>query len=364
MSVMLRAQSGEEVCVRSFTVGELGRGLAALETYDDPDDYLKSFRTNPRLIVENPHALKDDLALILALDGQRVVGRLGLFAGRMLYEGEDQRVYWLSEFALQNAYKTTGVGGMILLKVLALRVTLLACGAPSEELEKVYQKVGFQRLGPLKRFVYLYHATVLARHYLNNSFLARPISSIANPVLALYYSFRRRGVKQKLTYKHVKQFDDAISNLVASEQRNHCVKDALVLNWVLKHNHADAFEIYEGPTLRGYCVIKCMRFAGGGSHDLPEMNMGTLLDYYIEDNSREALCDLIMFCVDRFVGHDLDLFEFQVCDEMLGKVCGEFGFIRVGGNRIFFKPGLGVRPRGEREWFLTLGTADVILTGA
>ena len=365
MSVMPRVQSDrEEVRVRSHTVGELDRGLSVLEAYDDPNDYLKSFRNNPRLIADNPNAQKDDVALILALDGQRVVGRLGLFAGRLLYEGENLRVYWLSEFALQNAYKTTGVGGMILLKVLALRVPLLACGAPSEELEKVYEKVGFQRLGPLKRFVYFYRATVVARHYLNNAFLARTISSMANPALALYYSFRRRGMKQTLTYKHVKQFDNAINSLFASERRNHCVKDALMLNWVLNHNHADAFEIYDGPILRGYCVIKCMKFAGGGSHDLPEMNMGTLLDYYIEDVSSEALCDLLMFCIDRFVDQGLDLFEFQVCDEMLCKVCEEFGFIQVGGNRIFIKPGLGMRPRGEREWFLTLGTADVILTGA
>ena len=362
---MLRAQFDRaEVCVRSFSVGELDRGLTALETYDDPDDYLKSFRTNPRLIVENPHALRDDLALILALDGQRVVGRLGLLAGRLFYEGENRRVYWLSEFALQDAYRTTGVGGMILLKVLALRVPLLACGAPSEELERIYEKVGFQRLGPLKRFVYFYDSTVVVRHYLNNAFLARTISIMANPALALYYNFRRRGVKQALTYKHVKQFDNAISTLFASETRNHCIKDAGMLNWVLNHNHADAFEIYDGPSLRGYCVIKRMKFAGGGSHNLPEMNMGTLLDYYIKDVSREALRDLLNFCIDRFAHHGLDLFEFQVCDEMLGKVCGEFGLIQVGGNRIFIKPGLGMESRGEREWFLTLGTADAILMGA
>lgn len=362
---MPRAQSDtEEVCVRSYTVDELDRGFSVLEAYDDPDDYLKSFRNNPRLIVDNPNAQKDDLALILALDGQRVVGRLGLFAGRLFYEGENLRVYWLSEFALQNAYRTTGVGGMILLKVLALRVPLLACGAPSEELEKVYKKVGFLRLGPLKRFVYFYRATVVVKHYLNNAFLAQTISNMANPALALYYSFRRRGMRQVLTYKHVKQFDNTISSLFASERRNHCVKDALVLNWALNHNHADAFEIYDGSSLRGYCLIKCMKFDGGGSHDLPEMNMGTLLDYYIEDVSREAVCDLLMFCIDRFVDQDLDLFEFQVCDEMLSNICRGFGFIQVGGNRIFIKPGLGMRPGVEREWFLTLGTADVILTGA
>ncbi len=362
---MLRTQSDrEEVCVRSYTVGELDRGLSALETYDDPNGYLKSFRNNPRLIVDNPNAQKDDHALILALDGQEVVGRLGLLAGRLIYEGQNLRVYWLSEFALQDAYKKTGVGGMILLKVLALRVPLLACGAPSDELERIYEKVGFQRLGPLKRFVYFYDATVVTRHYLVNAFLARTASSMANTAFAMYYSLRRRGMKQALTYKHVKIFDDAISSLFASEMRNHCVKDAFMLNWVLNHNHADAFEIYDGQNLRGYCVIKRMKFAGGGSHDLPEMNMGTLLDYYIKDVSHEALCDLLLFCIERFADQGLDLFEFQVCDEMLCKVCGEFGLTQVGGNRIFIKPGLGMGSRSEREWFLTLGTADAILMGA
>ena len=364
MSVMPRTQSDrEDIRVCSYTVGELDRGFSVLDTYDDPNDYLKSVRDNPRLIVDNPHAQKDDLALILALDGQKVVGRLGLFAGRLRYEGESVRVYWLSEFVLQNAYKTTGIGGMILLKVLALRIPLLACGAPSEELEKVYEKVGFKRLGPLKRFVYFYRATVVARHYLNSGFLTRTISSMANPALALYYSFRRPRIKQTFTYKNVKQFDNAISSLFESERRNYCVKDALMLNWVLNHNHADAFEIYDGPSLRGYCVIKRMKFAGGGSHDLPEMNMGTLLDYYIKDASREALCELLMFCIDRFFDQGLDLFEFQVCDEMLCKACAESGLIHVGGNRIFVKPGLGMGPQGEQEWFLTLGTADAILAG-
>ena len=365
MSGMLSGKSEHEgVRVLSYTVGGLGLGLSVLAAYDDPNGYLQSFRKDPRLIIENPHAKKDDPALILALDGQKVVGRLGLFAGELFYGGQNIRVYWLSEFAMEESYKATGVGGMILLRLLALRMPLLACGAPSAELEKLYDRVGFIRLGPLRRFVRFYDTEVVARHFVGNKILARGLSVVVNLAFATFYSMKSRVRNHALTYRPIQSFDNSICTLFSYEGRNHCVRDPLTLNWVLKHNPAQAFLIYDGATLLGYCVLKIMKFGGGGARNLPEMNMGTLLDYYVADSSRKVLCDLLRFCVSRFEGECLDICEFQVCDEKLSDLCKEFGFIKAGGYRIFFKPGLGMTSHEARDWFLTLGTADAILMGS
>lgn len=353
-----------EMSICSYTVGQLGDQCKNFRCLQDPYGYLKSFYSNPCRILGNPEAKSDDIALVLAIDGETVVGRLGLFSGRLQYEGAVLRIYWLSEFTLHDDYITTGAGAMILLKAFSLGVPLLACGAPSEQLERLYEKLGFQKLAPLKRFVYFYDASVVCKYYLGRTSAVRLLSGLGNSALSLYYAIKRPKSALRLEFRKVQRFDNAIENLFSLEKRNHCVKKADMLNWVLANNISDAFYIYYKDSLVGYCIIKKIQSNGGGSHELPQMTFGTLLDYYIRGLSPKLINDMIRFCIDNSANQGLDLFEFQLCDAELMKACGQFGLRLIGGNRIFFKPPLRQNTIEVREWFLSPGTADAILLGS
>lgn len=351
------------VSIRAFKLEELQVDTSELDQCRDPNGFLRSFRNAPCLVLDNPNAQKEDIALILALNGQVVVGRLGLYAGKVIYNGKVTKVYWLSEFSLNDAYRATGAGGMLLLKALSLRMPLLACGAPSGELERVYQKVGFKRLGPVKRYIYFYDAGVIARRYIPAAFLAGMFSRVTTRVMACYYRLKRGTGRHELTYRRVSGFDEAITELFSAETRNRCEKDFQTLNWVLKYNRAEAFEIYETEELVGYCIIKTMRFTSEGSQGLLDVKLGTLLDYYVKDAKSEIFEDLLMFCVDHFSGRGLDVFEFQLCEEGFWRICKQHGLIQLGGNRIFYRAVPGSELQSDHGWFLTHGTADGILRG-
>lgn len=351
------------VCIRAFKLEDLQRDACEFDVYSDPNEFLSSFRNNPCLVFDNPNAQKEDIALIIALDGQIVVGRLGLYPGKIVYNGKVTKVYWLSEFSLKDEYRATGAGGMLLLKALSLKMPLLACGAPSGELEEVYLKVGFKRLGPLKRYIYFYDAEGIARRYIPVAFVAQMVSGLITRALACYYRLKRGTRRHELTYRGVSDFDKAITQLFSAETRNRCEKDFQTLNWVLKHNRAEAFEIYETDELVGYCIVKTMKFTLEGSYGPLDMKLGTLLDYYVKYAKPEVLEDLLMFCVDHFSRRGLDIFEFQLCEEEFGEVCNQHGLIQLGGNRVFYRSGTGGELQNNQAWFLTHGTADAILRG-
>ncbi|HMS82129.1 MAG TPA: hypothetical protein PKD12_00585 [Nitrospira sp.] len=351
------------VCIRAFKLEELKRDACVLDVCSDPNGFLSSFQNDPSLVFDNPNAQSEDVALIIALDGQIIVGRLGLYPGKVIYNGTVTKVYWLSEFSLKDEYKATGAGGMLLLKALSFKTPLLACGAPSVELEKVYLKVGFKRLGPLKRYIYFYDAGVIARRYIPVSFVAQMVSGVITQALAWYYRSKRGTRRHELTYRGVSGFDEAITELFSAETRNRCEKDFQTLNWVLRHNRAEAFEIYDGDELVGYCIVKTMKFTLEGSRAPLDMKLGTLLDYYVKYARSEILEDLLMFCVDHFSRRGLDIFEFQLCEERFWRVCNQHGLTQLGGNRVFYRSGPGGELQNDQGWFLTHGTADAILRG-
>lgn len=351
------------VYIRAFTLEELQRDTCELDMCRDPDGFLSSFRNDPCLVFDNPNAQREDVALIVALNGPIIVGRLGLYPGKVIDNGKLTKVYWLSEFSLKDEYKATGAGGMLLLKALSLKTPLLACGAPSSELEKVYLKLGFKRLGPLKRYIYFYDAGVIAQRYIPVSFVAQMFSPVITRALACYYRSKRGAGRHELTYRSVNGFGEAITELCSDETRNRCERDFRTLNWVLKHNRAEAFEIYEADELVGYCIVKTMRFTLESCHGSLDMKLGTLLDYYVKSARSEIWEDLLMFCVDHFSGRGLDIFEFQLCEEGFWRVCNQYGLIQLGGNRVFYRSDPGGQSQSEQAWFLTHGTADAILRG-
>lgn len=351
--------------IQAFTIREVTENPGMFDEYNDPHGYASGCNEEwNELLRTNPYAQDSDLALILAMDGNTVVGRLGLYAGMVCLEGRKERTFWLDGFFVANSYRTSGAGGMIILRALSSQECLLASGAPDSNAQKLYKGVSFQEVGPLRRFLFFYRTSVIAKKYIKNWILVCFLSAFTFPLLKLYYRYKTGSSRNRwlLEYRPVEQFGLAMDDLMAQEERNHFPRDSKTLNWILSHRKFWAFEIYRHYELLGYCLLKKSYRKGGGRHDLPPMMVGCLMDYYLANHSREAKEDLIVFSIKFFKGKQVDLFECQVHDETMVDICRKYGLYEIGGNEVFFKPKRSQKVAPDTPWFITFGTSDVILS--
>ena len=360
---------GSPVTLRilSLCIEQIVRNPEALQRYRDPHGFLNRERRWVSMLAANPAARPDDLALCLALDGDTVVGRLGLYAGSAAYGGRTVRTFWLDGFWLDQNYRSTGAGAMLLLRAISACSSLLACGGPSKELQQLYTACGFAQFGPLKRYLYFYRPGPLATYLVRPKAAVPLASAVARPLLNLYYLssrlLNRVPAKPSRAFRATVQFGPDLDRLMSARAGNHFPRDVATLNWALTFRRMWAFQIFRDETLVGYCLLKRLRLPGGGPHHLPPMDAGVLLDYYLSETEQSAKRDLVLFCLRFFAAQGVDLLEHQVHGREMEQVCRSVGMVCRGGNKIYYRPPPGAEVPPSEEWFLPLATADVILAG-
>ena len=351
--------------IKNFTIKDITGNPRIFENYEDPSEYIKHCDAQwIKKLTSNPSAQENDLALILAIDDQTVVGRLGFYSASVFYNSKEERTFWLDGFFLDEKYKNSGAGGLMILKAISFSKSLLASGGPRKDCKDLYLGTGFYELGPLKRFLYFYNSRVIIKKYFGPSKLWSFFSCILNPCISLFYKIKIRNKKSLLNYRHVESFDSRIDELVNNAQQlNYFPKNAALLNWVLQNTkNIDAFEIFRNEELIGYCLLKRTHQQEGYSPEyLPEMNVGSLLDYFVTDNSESTLQDLTLFCLEFFKKKNTDVCVIQVHDPIMTSICQDYGLIHKGGNQVCFRPSPKIKFDVEDKWFLTQGTSDVIL---
>jgi hypothetical protein len=358
--------------IQLFTLDQVAGDPTLLAKFEDPDKFVASCGEQwIQRLKSNPHATGSDPVLVLALDGQRVVGRLGMSAGAGMYKGQPFRTFWMEAFFLNSNYVSTGVGGLILLRSISACKSLLACGAPSATAEKLYQACGVAKIATLKRHVYFYRAKPIIQRLRWLRLGRRFLASAALPVLRLYYSARSWFLCRAtpLRFCPVERFDARLDELLAGQTGNFFPRGSHDLNWAMSCRQIRAFEIFRADQLIGYCLLTRGQ-TSGGVHQLPEMSLGSLLDYYLStapgDSPAVARADksaLLRFAVEYFRKAAVDLFECQVFDDQFAQLCRAMGMIHVGGLRVFFRPPPGIRFDAQDPWSLTSATSDVLVSG-
>jgi len=358
----------QNLSIVSYRIKDIYNDSAILGKYKDPYAYIKGCDAAwLELLKNNPYAQEEDIALILTVDRNTVVGRLGLYAASVKYNQKQEKTFWLSGFFLNEAYKNSGAGGLMLLKAINFFKCLVAAGGPRIDTQGLYKATGFSEIGALKRYVYFYNAKVIAKRYIKNRFFCSLLSFINSPLLKLYYRIRIGNKKPKLIYQQVEKFNTDIDELVDSGGSNYFPKYSNTLNWILQHRiNIYAFQILRNHKLVGCCLLRRTHMEsrpGEPPHYYPDKVDGSLLDYYLADSSLDVKKDLVLFCIDFFKEKKMDIFEFQIFDEEMERICLQYGMIHLGGNRIFFRPSQPNKPEEKSPWFLTHGTADEILIG-
>ncbi len=347
--------------IRTYTVEQAMQDRGLFAGLADPNGFLKPCDDQWfSLVAKNPHQQADDLAMVLAIDGEKVVGRLGFFAAQVRINGVVHRTHWTDGFFLDPRYKSSGAGAMILLRSMSSCKSICAAGGPDESAQKLYKASGFKYLGAMRRFAYFYDPRVITATLFGDKSY-RGLASLFVPVgLWAYYLIKPTG-KPTLQFNEVESFNDDLNAVLSTQTENSMVRDVASLNWILEHRQAYPFELRYDGKLVGYLLLKKYHHKGGGKRNVPAVDVGCILDYYVEPGLKALVSDLVRFGIQFFKDKQVALFEFNVFDPDLAITCKKFGMKDWEGTLAFVKPPPGVKIDSESRWFLTPGAADMIL---
>jgi GNAT superfamily N-acetyltransferase len=338
------------------------------------------------MLRENPFAQPGDLAILLAVEDRErqkpaVVGRLGFYAGPgEIFDSagkKDFRTFWMDGFFLAEQHRSSGIGGVIMLQGVARCKSLLACGGPSADAQKLYKAAGLKEIGPLKRWVAFNSGIGPARKAFKNAAFAAVAAPFASVAAKLLYAAKGATAKpSRLAFRRVSSFSPALDAFVeqAGTQPgalSRFPRDSRTLNWAMRYRRIKALEVYEGGTLAGYALLK-RSVLDAAQHGLGRIVVGALLDYFLVHPSRENKRDLVLFTLGHFRNDrgdgDLpsemgrvDVTEFQVFDPDFDAICKGFGLVHAGGLRVLFRPAPTAPMTDATKWMLTHATSDMLL---
>ncbi|MGH7242815.1 MAG: hypothetical protein ACREJD_05300 [Phycisphaerales bacterium] len=365
-----------KIILKTFTLADIPpNGL--LDLYEDPNGYLAPNNSAwVKLLRENPHAKPDDLVMLLAIDqeedgSESVVGRLGVLATAWSINGQEHRIHEMDGFFLDESRRQTGAGAMIILHAIARCKTMLACGGPSADAQKLYKAAGMKEIGPLKRWVYFLSGRPVAKKVLKSDFLANALSLPAGLAARAMYTLRGAQSRAKLEYKKVDRFDSRIDAVVAASRRSFFPRDSRVLNWALAHRRIKAFEVSERGTLIGFVLLK-RSILDATQHGLGRVCVGNVLDYFLADETRDRKRDLALFTLRHFESDPgdgdlpseqgrVEVIEFQVFDPEFDAILKGMGLLHAGGLRVLFRPPPGASFDQNTPWFFTHASGDMLL---
>lgn len=347
-----------------YSVRELIERPDALSAYDDPVGYLRE--SGPRwteFLASNPRGSLDDLAIVLAVVGNRVVGNLRAVPVELTVTGARFRSLALRAFFLDREWRAGGTGGMLLLRMLSSTRSAVASGGPAPETVALYLHAGFKDIGPLARFVRFHSTRPLAGMALRGLPLASGLSTALDPLARLYYRARAPRIETTLSFTAVRSFSEDLDPVVNGRTDDHVVREARDLNWVLRFSPAlSAHEIRDGGALAGYSLIRTDdRPAATAPFRMPAMRVTSLLDFHLADARPGRLDELLRHASAAAHAAGADVLEVQTNRGDLVSRLTRAGFIHVGGNKVLLRPPAGVTVDPAR-WQMTEAQGDTIFS--
>ncbi|MEX2160843.1 MAG: GNAT family N-acetyltransferase [Anaerolineales bacterium] len=125
------------------------KDLPALAAVDgaSPGTFIPITKHRALAHTHNPYAEGEDVALLLAKEGERNVGYFGLMPVMLQHGGQLHKVHWLTTWAVAPAYLGKGLGSQLMEAALAVDVDLAIVG--SKPARRISAKYGFHEVKPL-----------------------------------------------------------------------------------------------------------------------------------------------------------------------------------------------------------------------
>lgn len=198
---------------------------------------------------KNPYADDGDVGLLVAYQGGRCIGYLTLLPGMLRISGRLEKIYRLSATYVAPQFRSTGAGGMLMLRALALRKDLVATEF-SEDMARVYEALRFKPLGPLPylmanftplnpagmalRGVRRVIRTITTPRTTLLDGLIRAADSVWKKLLYLVLSLASRRLRREITAKRVDRvFDSTLDAAQDAAAPVRFFRGQAEINWML-----------------------------------------------------------------------------------------------------------------------------------
>lgn len=345
-----RAGNAVRVAVRSL--GELDRPHG----FDDPDE-LASFGENRlRAFRENPcRGSDEDPAQLLALLGDRVVGRVDVFRGQASAFGETTPLFWGSSLHVPAELRTTGAGVMLVLRMSTLGSTVAGCGF-SQAAVPIYQALRWQSF-EFRRWILVRRSRPVVERLMTPvpPSLRVPLSAAAafgaDRLLSAERAARSLRVRgsRALTARAVESLSPALDARLASPDAEIFThRSSQYLQWQLQATFADGYT--QGPERRlfvaedengavaGYFVVKVKRHEVASQRGYRNLLLGSVQDWFLFATRPGLLQTIVLLAIDELSRMHVDAIEICETEPGLGDVARRLGFRRAGTTHFMFRP--------------------------
>ncbi len=296
------------------------------EQWEDPYRIARISEAKQRTFLTNPLSTRgDDPVQLLALEGDRVVGRKDTLAGELIAHRKAVPVLWGSALYVPPECRQMGTGLALMLRMLSLHHTVGSCGI-SDLAFPLVQKLGWVHF-EMPRWVVLIRTRPMLEKYLKAWFPAALVANAADLLLFLHNAFRRRlwaPGGAGLTSEEAKRMPGGLEDRLRDRSRPiFCHRSPGWVNWLLANSFLDGrtdfrrlFLLHDpGGKPVAYFLIKVQLHTADTIQDYPELVLGSLIDWHIFDSSKVQPEQLMVYAIRELVKCDVDAIELCATNE-------------------------------------------------
>jgi hypothetical protein len=308
---------------------------------NDPDGIAGPAEVTRRAFLSNPLSTGDDDPVqLLALVGDRIIGRMDLIPGRLLAAGRPCPVLWGSNLSVARDYRETGAGLILILRWQSMSPTVACCGV-SHRLVEIYDRLQWLTFA-MPRWVMLLRSRPLVQRYLR---LGAPSVLAAAPVdaaLRLYNGARwraARGLTAGLTCREERALPadlDPALRMPGATLASHRSREWI--EWLLSNSlvreEVNRRRLFLVHNLRGevvaYFVVKERRHPVLSRHRFRDVRLGSLVDWFIFEPARVTVSQIIALAIREMRHFELDAIEICTTHGRAGVLASSLGLHQVG----------------------------------
>lgn len=363
----------QHLSFRLVTKSEVRAGRSDVAV-DDPEHIAEISEEKRAAILTNPLGPGDaDAVQILALQDERVIGRMDLIRGEIRKNDESCPVYWGSALAVPAAHRASGAGLFLILQAQSLHHTVGASGV-SRDAYPIYQALRWTELQMLRWILPLSTRPIFDR-YTGRLIPTRPLVKVSDLALFLRNAIRRRifGHRNGLVEcQRVSRMGGELETALAVNSAPvSCHRSVEWINWLLENQFSQSpdrvnalYYIYDrlGEAI-GYFLVKVHRYPLLSKYDLPDVTLGSLMDWSAFGDQPLDLPLIVALATEELMKYGVDAIEVCATDETEGQFLKKLGFVRQDYLRLMLKTskgsGLSDRRFHRREmWRITPADGD------
>lgn len=232
-------------------------------TAKDPGDLEVISQRRGRSQANNPHADEYDVGLLIAYEGDKCVGYLGLMPGLAEIGDNYEKVYWATGWYVSPEVRGQSVGSLLMKKALLFNKVIILTGM-SRDSERACKHLGFQSMEALKYveidlrkwdlfgwLIRIVHK-LMERRERDSNFIRKAIEVndrfLYSKVKKILYRLLERKTASDLAemkYEEVKFFEAHGAERKSDEKPRFC-RGPEVINWMLMYQWVKGRDISAG----------------------------------------------------------------------------------------------------------------------